>query len=173
MEEPPPRTPKKTARARLWEVARGALLIGSVLLASHCYTTRDVLRGSAPRVQALSLQGSTVQIPAADRRPRMVRFFATWCGVCRAEEHNLRAMASSGQVIMIASDSGSADAIRRYAREHELLMPIVVDDGTLKRKFGVSAYPTSVFVDGEGEIDFVVVGYTTELGMRLRLFATR
>ncbi|MGC4117189.1 MAG: hypothetical protein QM765_22035 [Myxococcales bacterium] len=39
----------------------------------------------------------------------------------------------------------------------------------LARAWGVNAFPTSFFVGKDGEIRFVETGYTTELGMRLRL----
>jgi thiol-disulfide isomerase/thioredoxin len=168
-----PAAPKSRWLRLSREVATSALSIGVVLVVMHLYTTREVVRGSAPPIAGRSLDGRKVQVPATDGGPRMVHFFATWCGVCKAEEHNVRALTDTGQVVLIASDSGSADAVRAYVSEHDLTIPIVVDDGTLKRAYGVSSYPTSFFVDAQGEIDFVTVGYTTELGMRLRLRATR
>lgn len=104
---------------------------------------------------------------------RVVHFFATWCGVCKAEENNLTSIAVDGDVLFVATASGSVEDVRRYARARGLSVPIVVDDGSLARAYGVTAYPTTFFVDGSGEIDFAVVGYTTELGLRVRRFFTR
>jgi alkyl hydroperoxide reductase subunit AhpC len=53
-------------------------------------------------------------------------------------------------------------------------MPIVLDpDGRLARAWGVRSLPTSFVVDREGEIRTVEVGYTTELGLRARLWLAR
>lgn len=154
-------------------IAKNLLLLSVALVAAHLYATRDVAKGVAPAIATRALDGRTVRIPAPDGRARVVHFFATWCGVCQAEEHNLRALAGTGQLVLVASDSGSAAAVRAYAQAHDLRMPVVLDDGALKRAYGVSAYPTTFFVDAAGNVDFVEVGYTSELGLRARLFATR
>lgn len=165
--------PAPARRKRVWAALRDVLIFVGVLIGVNVVLTRDLVSGRAPRFHARALDERPVEVPATDARPRMVHFFATWCGVCRAEEHNLRALGDSGELVLIASDSGSAEAVRSYAREHGLTMPVIYDDGTLKRAYRVSSYPTSFFVDARGEISSVSVGYTTELGMRLRLRAAR
>jgi len=173
-----PRSGAPRLRARLrWLATRvggNLLLLVLAFGASHLYTTRNVTKGAAPPIVATAIDGSMVQIPAPDGRARIVHFFATWCGVCSAQEHNLRALAESGQLVLVASDSGDEADVRAHARAQRLGMPIVLDDdGSLKRAYGVTAYPTTFFIDPAGNVDFVEVGYTTELGLRARLFATR
>lgn len=162
-------TPTFGQRARGW--ARDAAIVVAALLAVHVFQTRGLVDGVAPRFSRTTLTGETVSVPAGERR--VVHFFATWCGVCKAEEHNLEAIAGEGDVLFVASASGTADEVRAYARARGLTMPIVVDDGRLARAYGVTAYPTTFFVDAAGEIDFSVIGYTTELGLRARRFLTR
>ena len=43
-------------------------------------------------------------------------------------------------------------------------------DGRLAGAWGVHAVPATFIVDTNGEIRFVEVGYTTGLGLRLRLW---
>ena len=45
--------------------------------------------------------------------------------------------------------------------------------GRIARSFGVRAFPTSFFVDGEGQIQAREVGYTSTLGLRGRLWLAR
>jgi thiol-disulfide isomerase/thioredoxin len=167
-EEQRPRT--RTQRARAW--ARDVLLVLVAFSLVHVFQTRGLAAGTAPAFSRVALAGEHVRVPTPGAR-RVVHFFATWCGVCKAEEHNLTAIAAEGDVLFVASASGTAEEVRRYARARGLTMPIVVDDGRLARAYGVRAYPTTFFVDGSGEIDFSVVGYTTELGLRARRFFTR
>ena len=48
---------------------------------------------------------------------------------------------------------------------------VILDpSGRLAGRFGVKAVPTSMIIDANGEIRFVEVGYTTEIGLRLRLW---
>jgi alkyl hydroperoxide reductase subunit AhpC len=44
------------------------------------------------------------------------------------------------------------------------------EDGWISEKWGVHAVPASFIIDRTGRIRFVEVGYTTEIGLRLRLW---
>ena len=49
--------------------------------------------------------------------------------------------------------------------------PDVVDeDNALTKRFRVGVFPTTFVVDGDGDIRDVEVGYTTELGLRARMW---
>jgi hypothetical protein len=158
-------------RWRRW-LLEAALVLG-VLLAVRCYQTRDLVSGPLPLRELTTLDGQRISL--VGQGPTMVHTFATWCGVCRAEEGNVDNVARSVRVISIASRSGSANEVRAYMRERELDYPVVLDaDGTLARRLGVRAFPTSFFVDTRGDIVTREVGYTTELGLRFRMWlATR
>jgi alkyl hydroperoxide reductase subunit AhpC len=43
-------------------------------------------------------------------------------------------------------------------------------DGSVSRAWGVQAVPASFIIDTDGQIHFIEVGYTTELGIRMRLW---
>jgi len=48
---------------------------------------------------------------------------------------------------------------------------VILDpSGHISGRFGVQGLPTSMIIDASGEISFVEVGYTTEIGLRLRLW---
>jgi AhpC/TSA family len=88
----------------------------------------------------------------------------------RAERGNVESLARGGRVITVASASGGSDAVGAYVRQHRMAAPIVVDEsGALARVYGVTAYPTTFYLDPDGRIRHVEVGYTTTLGMRARL----
>jgi alkyl hydroperoxide reductase subunit AhpC len=49
--------------------------------------------------------------------------------------------------------------------------PVVLDArGQLSGIYGVQGVPTSIIIDPAGNVRFVEVGYTTETGLRLRLW---
>jgi peroxiredoxin len=59
-----------------------------------------------------------------------------------------------------------------YVEEQGLTFAVAADpDATIAGQWGVAAVPTSFVLDPEGRIRFSVVGYTTEVGLRVRLWA--
>lgn len=145
------------------EFLKGAAF-GGALVGIQLYQGYGARRGSAPELDTISLSAAP---PHAG--PRLVHFWATWCGVCHAMEHNIRAF-DPGEATMVACASGSASDVRAWLNaEDKSLEGVVVDRGSSARSWGVSAYPTTYVVSSEGEIRDVCVGYTTELGLRLRL----
>lgn len=154
-------------RRVLGEVA----LVLAVLAAGHFWNTRHVVRGALPAFEGERIDGGRFTSASLAGRPAVVHFWATWCGVCSAEEGNVEALARGGGVVTVASSSGDAEAVRAHMRARGLTFPVVLDpNGALARRFGVGAFPTSVFVDAAGQIRFVEVGYTTTPGLRLRRF---
>ncbi|MFT5358808.1 MAG: thiol-disulfide isomerase/thioredoxin [Polyangiales bacterium] len=136
---------------------------GGALVGIQLYQGRGSTRGTAPALDVVALSRVT-----PTEAPRLVHFWATWCGVCHAMEHNIRAF-DAGEVTMVASASGSAPEVTSWLNaENKSLDGVVVDRGGSARTWGVSAYPTT-FVVSQGEIRDVCIGYTTELGLRLRL----
>jgi thiol-disulfide isomerase/thioredoxin len=148
----------------------GVLLLAAVL-AIRTYQTRGHADGQAPQVEARLLDGTPVRLGEPGSAPVMLHFWASWCGVCRAEEGNVQALAKGGQILGVASRSGSSAEVQRYMQEHGLSFPVVNDpQGVIARKYGVQAYPSSFFLAADGSIQSSEVGYTTTLGLRLRLW---
>lgn len=159
----------KGVRTR-WKDALGWLLFVAALFAIRAWQTRDAASGAAPVLRGETVVGAPVALADYRGGPITVHFWATWCGVCSLEEGNVASLAESGRVLTVASASGSAGEVRRHAESRGLNFPIVNDeDGSVARRWGVTAYPTTFYLDGAGVIRHVEVGYTTTLGMRARL----
>lgn len=137
----------------------------------HTWQTRGTAEGPAPQLVGTTIAGEPVALSELRGEPLMVHFWATWCGVCRAEEHNVKAVSEDHRVITVATRSGSPAELSAYAREAGLEAPILSDPtGGLAAAWGVRSLPTSFIIDADGAIRHVQVGYTTELGMRARLW---
>jgi hypothetical protein len=71
----------------------------------------------------------------------------------------------------IATQSGDALAVGREMRERNYGWPTVIDtDGSIMKQFALPGVPGFVIIAPEGNIRFVSVGYTSEIGLRLRLW---
>ncbi|HKU44102.1 MAG TPA: protein disulfide oxidoreductase [Polyangiales bacterium] len=156
---------------RYWPWLRDACFAVLFFLAFRAYQQRDAVSGTAPQLSGTDLQGEQVALADYRGKPVLVYFWATWCGVCKATQPNVDALARELPVLSVASQSGSAAEVSAYAREHGVASKVVVDTrGALAKRFGVHAFPTLFVIDGAGAIRSVEVGYTTELGLRLRMW---
>lgn len=141
------------------------------VLALRFYQTRSHLSGPLPRLEARDVGGQKRVLGGPRAEPMVLHFWATWCGVCRAEEGNVVAASKQVQVISVASRSGPRGAVADYAKQHGISYPVINDaQGELAKRFGVRAYPTTFFIDRNGQITTSEVGYTTYLGLLLRAY---
>ncbi len=148
------------------------LLIMAVFAAIQWWQARPLASGPAPDLRAKLVSGEPVDLDQYLGKTVLVHFWADWCPVCRAEQGNIQAIAKDFAVVTIAMQSGSARAIHEYMAEQGLDFATIADPrAEISSAWGVKAVPTSFVVDPEGVIRFTAVGYTTETGLRARLWA--
>ena len=163
----------KQVRTSKWRsYAFNVLLILVVVAGIRAWQQRDMVSGSAPALKGVTLDGQRFQLPVHPEQPILVHFWATWCPICRTEQDNIAAIAQRDpQVITVAMTSGLTNDVVTYMKEQGIDFPVVNDpDGSLAAAWGVHAVPASFIIASDGQIRFVEVGYSTELGLRLRLW---
>jgi thiol-disulfide isomerase/thioredoxin len=147
------------------------LIMLALVLGVRAYMQIGTASGPAPALTEVMLDGHPVSLAGLRGEPVLVHFWASWCPICRAEEGNIAAVARHHRVLTVAMQSGDAAAVRRYMQERGWQVPTIVDaSGALARTYGVRGTPTSFIIDGQGQIRFVEIGYTTEWGLRARLW---
>jgi thiol-disulfide isomerase/thioredoxin len=153
-----------------------AFFIFALVAAVMLYQSRGLPAGPAPALAGTDLQGQTRSLDqtlkAANGRPVVVAFWATWCGVCKAEQGNLAAVAKDWPTLTVALQSGTAAEVSQYLAErgHGDLATLNDADGALSAAWKVRGVPAHFIVDKDGIVRFALVGYTTQLGLRLRLW---
>ena len=139
-------------------------------LGLRAYMQRDMAQGTAPDIQASTLTQQAFRLSDAPR-PLLVHFWATWCAICKLEQASIQSISADYPVITIAMQSGSDADIQAYLNEHQLDFPVINDaSGELSARYGVQGVPASFIVNDQQQIMAVERGFTTEWGLRLRLW---
>jgi len=170
--EPPP------PRRRRWHWSLDLALVILVFVGLQAWFTRDVVRGPLPALEAPLVAAAEADAGAwrsAHGGEGFVLYvWATWCAMCKTIEGSVEAVARDAPLLSVAMQSGGAPEVRAELARRGLRWPTLVDDdGRLSRLLGVDAVPTLIFVDRHGQVRSVTQGFTTEWGMRARLWWAR
>lgn len=164
------------SKAKKWRgYALNTLLLIIVVVGIRIWQQRDMVSGAAPALQGVTLSGQTYQLGAHPEHPVLVHFWATWCSICRAEQGTIADIAQDDSfVITIAMNSGKPEEVVKHMQAQNIVFPVLNDpNAVLANAWGVHAVPASFIIAPDGQIRFVEVGYTTEIGLRLRLWLAR
>jgi peroxiredoxin len=147
------------------------LLLVVLLLAIEAWMTREIPRDVSALLAGQTLDGQPFDVGQWRGESGIIYFWAEWCPVCKANRHVIKSIAADKQVMTIAMQSGSAAEVAAYMQKEQITFPVVVDEqGEIARRFHVTGVPVALIIDREGRIAHVTRGYTTELGLRLRLW---
>jgi len=142
-----------------------------IMQLASLWKSRDALEGNLSSFSGQLMDGSHFSIADFSGRPMLFHFWATWCPICDLEKGSIESISHDYPVISIASWSEGKTEVNAYMLENQLTFPVMLDDdGTLAQSFGLRGVPASFILSPDGEITFVETGYTTELGLRFRLW---
>jgi peroxiredoxin len=148
-----------------------AAVLVLVLFAVQWWQTRDAPTGMAPVLHGPLLSGGIADLRQLQGQPVLVHFWATWCPICRLEQGTIDELAHDYAVISVATSSGDAAAVRQFMQEEGLSFPTLLDeDGSLLRQWGLPGVPASFVIAPDGQVAYATMGYTSGVGLRLRLW---
>ena len=135
------------------------------------WKSRGAQRGNLSEFNVELLDGARFEISEFSGKPVLLHFWATWCPVCGLQDGSVESIAQDYPVVTIASWSEGEAAVEKHMNDNGLTFPVMLDDsGQLARSFGLKGVPASFILSPKGEIAYVETGYTTEVGLRLRLW---
>lgn len=154
------------------------LLIGVVLTAFALPVLAGVLglvngprRGSgeltrwegrpAPELTVTATDGTTIRLSELRGRGVIVDFWATWCGPCVREIPHLQRLAGEHpqDLVIVGVSSESPQTIETFVRSNKVDYPVGTA-ATVPPPFdAVFALPTTFFINRQGTIEKVLVGY--------------
>jgi len=144
----------------LKEIIKSILIITIVLNAYSYYRSQNL------NTEKLSLQNISL-----NDKPIMIHFWSTWCPVCKIEAPNIQRVSKDYNVLTIASQSGSNKDIIKYLKENNVDFKFINDfDNSYAEQFNITVFPTTLIYDKDKNLIFSEVGYTSTLGLYLRMW---
>jgi cytochrome c biogenesis protein CcmG/thiol:disulfide interchange protein DsbE len=116
--------------------------------------------------------GSTISLAAFRGHPVVLNFYSESCQPCLAEvpylERVYRGFDASGQFTLLGiNQSDPKDDIRSFGNQYSVTYPLLFDgNGNVNMQYGVTAIPTTYFIDSRGVVRFVVVQPLTPATMK-------
>jgi len=128
----------------------------------------------APNIVGTSLDGQSIDLASLRGRPVLINFWGPTCEPCRLEMPLLAKKATehaaSGLVILGVLMGDPPDLARPFAAEFGGAWQTVIDpDGAIKRAYHVLNRPQSYFVDGDGILRSIQIGYLTDADFERQL----
>jgi peroxiredoxin/TolA-binding protein len=118
-----------------------------------------------PAIEATDLSGQPQSLDRYRGKVLLIDFWATWCGPCRAELPNVKALyrkyKDRGFAVLGVSLDEDRSALKGVLREEQMEWPQLCDGkgwrSPIAQQYGVTAIPRTVLLDRQGVIRYVDV----------------
>ena len=144
------------------------LTIGPVLLLEIKKGPSDVANElsewegrSAPDLAMTTTDGAMLQLSEFRGRAVILDYWATWCGPCVREIPHLQKVADEfpQDLVVIGISSENMSVLQEFAKSKSLRYPIGAAASRVPPYTGITVVPTTFFIDREGMIRRILVGY--------------
>ena len=171
-----------------WKSHLGTLaLVIAAFSAVHLWQTRNAPQGVAldfrlpllhnqvavdrPKISADGLISFEEWRQAHPGQAVAIYIWADWCPICKTQESSVTNLVLDWPVLTVASQSAAPQKLGLTMVQRGLHWMTALDTrGDVGRLYGLGGVPAWIVVTPEGEISSVTMGYTTEWGVRLRLW---
>jgi peroxiredoxin len=142
-----------------------AILLGFDSL-SNDGKSEIALGSSAPEFISKTYLGDEVGLSDYMGSPVLINFWATWCQPCRLEMPSLQARFDQYNAdinVVAVNFDEPAELVQLFAEDLDLTFPILLDPGgRIQSIYQIRGYPTTLFIDSDGIIRVIHIGYMTE-----------
>ncbi len=163
-------------------LAIGLLILNGPGMHNPSYEAVGTSQPAIPAAGALAddfeltaLNGKQIRLSDYQGKPVLINFWASWCTPCQEEEPLLEDAYRRYQpdlVILGVNYGESDDTVKAFVDQMGMTFPVLLDpDIQVSALYGIYGFPTSVFVDREGNIREIFIGSLTEDDLRQYLTA--
>ncbi len=167
----------KYVKAHKWaSILFEATIIVLVLLIFSWFQNRGTLAADgkmAPDFVLQTTDGQTIHLSELRGKKVLIYFFAPWCSICHMSGGNLNALRKARSedelaILVVGLSWEHKDEIKQFQDDLELTMPVLIGSDQQMSDYKIKGFPTYFVIDEEGKVTHRSVGYSTEIGMRLR-----
>lgn len=106
-----------------------------------------------------------------NNKPVLLHFWATWCPTCKLEASNIELISKYYNVVTVAVNSGKNKEINTYLKENNFSFNVINDENSIySNEFKIAVFPTTFIYDKNRDLAFSEVGYTSTIGLFLRMW---
>jgi len=118
---------------------------------------------TAPDFEITSTRGERFRLSDnVGKKIIVLNFFATWCGPCRAEMPELNRYFNeykSQSFVLLGIDAEEkGERVDAFLDELKVDFPAGVDEGPIRKKYGVAVFPTTVVIGVDGKVQLYETG---------------
>ncbi|MGF9713891.1 MULTISPECIES: thiol-disulfide oxidoreductase ResA [Paenibacillus] len=151
-------------------IAAGAFAFWS----SAAKDSEEVKKGAkAPDFKLASLDGKTYELSDFKGSGLVLNFWGTFCPPCVREMPALEKQSKvwkDKQVQIVGINlNESPITVRSFLQQYNISFPILMDRDEIRKKYKVSSYPTTFYIDANGIIQDIFVGEMTERDIQTRI----
>lgn len=125
-----------------------------------------------PSFELPTLDGEFVNNQQLEGKPTLIYFWAPWCKVCDVSLPNLqdfyRDNGAKINVISVVLSYEDIDNVDMMVVKHKLDFPVLIGSNETAKAFNITGFPTYYLIDSEQTIAAKSLGYSSEVGMKLR-----
>lgn len=128
------------------------VVVGGFTLAGSLFDTNAVLKpgSKAPDFTLPEMNGGELTLSDYTDKLVLLNFWGTYCPPCVEEmplmQRYYDKYKDEGLVVIAVNENESLVRVRGFVRQHELNFPIPMDKDTVRKQYGVVAYPSSFFI---------------------------
>lgn len=149
------------------------LLVSLIIFATQFLYESNMVFGTPPAMPSQTIDGQPVSDQSA-KGPGIIYFWAEWCSLCKRMQKPVSMILADYPGVTVSVKSGDKREVTEYLLDNGLHWRVANDaNGEVSDSFGVIAVPTLFFFNKEGNIIFASSGYTSEPGIRFRLWLSR
>lgn len=132
------------------------------MLVSQTYT--EWIGTEAPDFTLEDIDGHLINLSSFRGKRVILDFWATWCPPCKREIPHfvkLYETTDTEELIIIGISNESSEVVRDFAKKHNInyVLITIIDEELPKPYSSVRSIPTTFFIDRDGVIESVLVGY--------------